>query len=104
MSKKKYIKGGKIKRFESSDMALLKSKSWYEEIFRKVGCLKFCQKLDGYNINISYRSALDYDKKASKIGGLNIPNTAKDISLVTGIPEEGENWFKNTSLDLDEWR
>jgi len=35
-------KGGEINRFKPSDMALLKMKPGYEEIFRKVGCLKFC--------------------------------------------------------------
>lgn len=105
MSKKKHNKGvhkgGEINRFELSGMALLKSKPGYEEIFKKARCLKFYHKLDGHHVDISYRFVLGYDGKASKIGGLVIPTTTRDISLVTGIPEEGEKWFKSTSLDLD---
>ena len=47
-------KGGEISRFEPSSMALLKSKPEYEEIFRKAGCLRFCQKLDGHHVDVSY--------------------------------------------------
>jgi len=105
MSKRKHIKGthkgGEIIRFEPSDMALLKSKPGYEEIFRLARCLRFCQKLDGHHMDVSYRFALNYDGKASKVGDLVIHVTERDISIVTWIPAEGEEWFKSTSLDLD---
>jgi len=90
MSKRKHSKGthkgGEINRFEPSDMALLKLKPGYEELFRRVGCLRFYQKLDGHHLDISYRFALGYDGKALKIGDLVIPTTERDISIVTGIP------------------
>ena len=94
-------RGGEISCFDPSSMTLLKSRPKYKEIFRKVGCLRFCQKLGGHHVDVSYRFSLGYDWKSSKIGNLVIPATAKDISLVTGIPEEGEKWFKSTFLDLD---
>jgi len=85
-------------------MALLKSKPVYEEVFIRAGCLRFCQKLDGHHVDVSYRFALNYDGKASKVGDPVIPATEMDISIVTGIPTEGEEWFKGTSLDLGECR
>jgi len=60
--------------------------------------------LDGHHVDVSYIFSLGYDGKSSKIGNLVIPAMARDISLVTRIPEEGGKWFKSAFLDLDQCR
>lgn len=97
-------KGGEVIWFALNDMFLLKSNPGFEEIFRRVGCLKLCQKIDGHHINVSYRFSLNYDGNVSKVGDLMIPIAETNISLATGIPVEGEKWFRGTSLDLGECR
>lgn len=101
-SRKKPNKGGDIVRFEPKGMALINSKLGYMEAFRKVGCLKFCQNMDGQHVDVAYKFVLNYDGKVSRVGDLVIPITEHDISMATEIPVEGERWFKGTTLDLSE--
>jgi len=101
-SNKKPNKGGDIVRFEPRGMTLINSNPGYMEIFRKVGCLKFCQKLDDHLVDVAHKLVLNYNGKSSKVGDLTIPVIEKEISVATGIPAEGERWFKGTTLDLSD--
>jgi len=101
-SNNKPNKGGDIVRFEPKGMSLINSNPGYIEIFRKAGCLKFCQNLEGHHIDVTHKFVLNYDGKSSKVGDLMVQVTEKDIAMATGIPAEGERWFKDTTLDLSD--
>ena len=102
--KKKTNKGGDIVRFEPKGMALINSTSGYMDIFRRAVCLRFFQKLQGHHVDIAYQFVLNYDGTKSKVGELVIPVTEQAISTTTGIPAEGERWFKGMTLDISECR
>lgn len=88
--KKKTNKVGDIVRFEPRGMALINSNPNYMETFRKAGCLKFCQKLDGHHVDVAYMFVFNYNGNISKMGELVIPVTKQYIFVATGIPVEGE--------------
>jgi len=81
--KKGVHKGGDVIRLEPSDMSLLKSNPGYEDVFRRARCLNFFQKMDGHHIDVSYKFALNYDGKTSRVGDIIIPAIKINISLAT---------------------
>jgi len=81
---------------------LIKSNLGYEVLFKRAGCLKFCQKMDGHHIDVSYQFFVGFDGKMSKVGDLVIPTPEVDIAIATGIPAEGESWFKGNPLVVGE--
>lgn len=101
-AKKGWHKGGHIVRLEPTGMPLIKSNLGHEDLFRRAGCLRFCQKMDGHHIGMSYQFAMGFDGKTSKVGDLVILTSELDISIATGISEEGEKWFKVNFLDVRE--
>jgi len=102
--KKGWHKGGDVVRLELTAMSFIKSNPGYEELFRKAVCLKFCQKMDGPHIDVSYRFVVGFGGKASKVGNLVFPTVEMDIAIATGIAAEGEIWFKVNALDVGECR
>lgn len=66
--------------------------------------LKFFQKMDCHHIDVSYRFAVSFDGKASKVGYLVILAVEADIAIATGLPTGGERWFKGNALDVGECR
>ena len=101
-SKKVGHKGGEIVRLEPHGMTVIKANPRYEELFRKAGCLRFCQKMDGYHVGVSHLFAVNFDGEASRVGDLKILVSELDISVATGIPAEGEKWSKGSYLDMGE--
>jgi len=100
--KRKTNKGGDIVRFKPYRMALINSCLGYMDVFRRAGCLKFCQQLQGHHVDIAYTFVLNYDGTKSKVGDLVILVTKKSISTTTRIPTEGKRWFEGMTLDMNE--
>lgn len=99
---RKTNKGRDIVRFKPQGMALINSCPGYMDVFRREGCLRFCQQLQGHDVDITYKFVLNYDGTKSIVGDLIIPVTKQAISTTTGIPAEGERWFKGMTLDTNE--
>ena len=73
--------------------------SWAEEfhecatIFEGPGWFEFFQKIDGFNLELSYRFAQGLDKNTVAIESLKFELTRELIEEATGIAAIGELWF-----------
>lgn len=57
-----------------------------EEAFKKAGCWKFCEKLQGGHNQVTKEFALHFTGLNIKVGLLNLTISPEIISLVTEIP------------------
>jgi len=71
-------------------MTVIKANSGYEELFKRAGCLRFFQKMDGHHVGVSHLFAVNFEGEASRVVDLIIPMSESDISVATGLPAEGE--------------
>ena len=70
-------------------------------MFLEVGWLSFFEKIDGYHTEVSYKFAKCLDKDILTFDILKIELTRELIAEATGIPDEGEYWFKNVPFTFD---
>jgi hypothetical protein len=91
---KKAHKGGKIVRTEPVDMRLFDTEPMAREMFRRAGCLSFCQNMQRGHPEVAKQFALNFDGKKTRVGDLEFEVIEASISAATGIPISGENWFK----------
>jgi hypothetical protein len=63
------------------------------EMFRREGCLSFCQNMQRGHLEVEKKIALNFDGKKTRVGDLEFEVTEASISAATGIPILGENWF-----------
>jgi hypothetical protein len=58
--------------------------------FKLVGCYRFCQKLQGYNDQVSQDFAKNYDGEKAQLDFLLLYVNENTIVEVTKMPTEGE--------------
>lgn len=63
-------KGGEIVRFEPQDPSLINSDLATRETFEEVGCVRFFEKMQGYNVELTKEFALNFDGDEVKVGKL----------------------------------
>lgn len=80
--------------------ALTKDKS-VEEAFKKAGCWKFCEKLQGGHNQVTKEFALHFTGLNTKVGFLNLTISPEIISSLTEIPRGEEIWFKNFRFEME---
>jgi hypothetical protein len=97
--KKKSNKGGEIVRLEPQGLQLLDSDPTFRETFQRVGCLTFCERLQGHHMEVAKEFSLNFDGVKTKIGPLEFQVSEDTIATTTGIPVQGEKWFKGMALD-----
>lgn len=91
---KKAHKSGKIVRTEPVDMCLFDTEPMAREMFRRAGCLSFCQNMQRGHSKVVKQFALNFDGKKTRVGDLEFEVTEASILAATGIPISRENWFK----------
>ena len=62
--------------------------------------MNFCQKIQGFNQQVTKHFALHFDGIKTKAGDLEFVVTPQTISATTGIPCIGMEWFKGMNFDL----
>ena len=74
--------------------------------FHEVGCLDFCQKVQEVkNFSpLTHLCALRFQSKDFQIADLDFNFSSRSVSKATKIPYHGEKWFKQTHLDLDDYK
>ena len=97
-------RSGKTNRVESLDMSWVQSFPDCARLFLEAGWLIFFQKIHGYDTEVSYKFAQGLDKYIVTFDTLNIQLTKELIAEATGIPDEGEYWFKKTPFTFDAHR
>jgi hypothetical protein len=97
---RKKVRSGKVVRFEPQDLALINEDPEIEASFEQVICMRFCEKIKGYNANLVEQFTLSFNGLYTTIAGITFRVTEETLSIVTKIPPRGEKWFKGMPLDI----
>jgi hypothetical protein len=97
-SKRKNV-SGKVMRFEPHDLKLVNANPTIIVSFEQVGCIRFCEKIQGYNAQLTKQFALNFTGVSATIVGITFQVSEETISVVMEIPMQGEKWFKGMALD-----
>ena len=93
-------RSGKTNRDEPSDMSWVQAFPDYARLFSKAGWLNYFEKIDGHHTEVSYKLGQGLDNDIVTFDTLKIEVTRELIAEATGIPDEGEYWFKKVPLPL----
>jgi hypothetical protein len=96
---KKAHKGGGIVRTEPYDMQLFVVEPLIREVFQRVGCFSFCQKMQRGHPEVAREFSLNFDGTKTKVGTLELEVSEVTIATTTEIPNTGERWFKAMNLN-----
>jgi hypothetical protein len=96
---KKAHKGGGIVRTEPYDMQLFVVEPLIREVFQRVGCFNFCQKMQRGHPEVAREFSLNFDGTKTKVGTLELEVSEETIEATTEIPNTGERWFKAMNLN-----
>jgi hypothetical protein len=100
MATRKHYKGGVVVRYEPTYMKLLEEDPTFVQSFANMGCLRFCQKLQGFHAQITKDFTLNFTGIGTKVGILSLNVSPDTISHATEIPRSGETWFKVQKFQL----
>jgi hypothetical protein len=92
---------GSLVRFEPIDTSLIEQYINHVDSFKHLGCWRFCQKLQGYHLEVSRDFVQNYMDGKTKIGPLEINVIADMIVEVTEIPRTREQWFKAKKFEKE---
>jgi hypothetical protein len=96
--KKKY-RGGNMLRYEPQSLTLVNSDPAFRVSFEQAGCIRFCEKIQGYNLQLTKEFSLNYNGVQTTIVEVIFPVSEETIVVATKIPIQGEKWFKGMPLD-----
>jgi hypothetical protein len=96
---KKAHKGGGIVSIEPYDMQLFVVEPLIREVFQRVGCFNFCQKMQRGHPEVAREFSLNFDGTKNKVGTLELELSEATIEVATEIPNTGERWFKSMNLN-----
>jgi hypothetical protein len=62
--------------------------------------MRYCEKIQGYNVKLDEQFALRFNGFRSVIAGITFRVTEETLSVATEIPSRGERWSKGIPLDV----
>lgn len=92
---------GNCLRYEPENANAVMEDQMVMEDFSKVGCLRFCEKLQGCHTQVSKEFSLHFSVTTTKVGMINMPVTPEIIDDVTEIPRGQKYWFKGFRFDME---
>jgi len=104
--KKTYKKGGQVSRFEPLNTQELISSPFSKQCFQNVGCLRFCEQIQqvGYHAKLTSMFATNLRGDKVNISRVYFIISSYIIATTTGKPNSGEEWFKNSDLDISNYK
>ena len=90
---------GKLLRAEPEGLKYLEGYPQVKDLLKKARWLRFIQKFKGYNKEVTKACAQSFDGQTVEIGDLKLMVTETIVAAATSLPQEGERWFKNKSMD-----
>lgn len=90
---------GRLLKVEPEGPKFLEGYPQVNDLLKKEKWLRFIQKFKGHNKEITKAFASSFNIKVVEIGDLKFTVTEASITAATDLPQEGERWFKNKSLD-----
>jgi hypothetical protein len=97
--KKKYNKGGILFICEPQSLKLMNSNLAFRISFEQVGCMRFCEKIQEYNVQVTKEFAINFNSVQTRIVDITFQVSEETVAVSTEIPVQGENWFKGMPLD-----
>ena len=94
-------RSGKTNRAKPSDMTWVQAFPDYARLFLEARWWRFFERIEGYHIEVSYKFAQCLDKDVVTFDNLNFKLTRELLVEATGIPDEGEYWFKKVPFTFD---
>jgi len=103
--RKRQHKGGRILRHEPSDCNQINSYPFIKQCFEDVHCLEFCKRVSeaGFYEQLTDWVATHLKGETIIISSIDFSFSMASITLATGLPDNGEYWFKEMSLDLENY-
>jgi hypothetical protein len=96
-------RSGSMVRFEPTDTTLIEQNPNHVDSFKRMGCWRFCQKIEGHHLEVSRDFVQNYKEGKTQVGPLEIQLTTNLIAEVTEIPRTKELWFKARKLEKEDW-
>lgn len=94
-----------IDRHEPSTRQVLENISSFQgsrELFVVHGWFQFFNRFSGYDDEVSLQFSKTFDGDRSQVGAIVLTVSEQSISHATGLPMEGERWFKKGKLNRDQ--
>jgi hypothetical protein len=99
LQQRKAHKVGGIVRTDPYDMQLFDSEPLIMEVFQRVGCINFCQKMQRGHLEVAREFALNFDGTKIRLGYWSLRCLNCPSQQATEIPNTGERWFKAMTLN-----
>jgi hypothetical protein len=93
-------RSGRAVSFEPQDLELINEDPTIRASFEQVGCMCFCERIQGYNVTLVEQFALNFTGVSATIAGITFRVTEETLSAAMEIPPRGEKWFKGVPLDI----
>ena len=100
VEEKRNHRSGHYLRIEPEGLESLTRDKYVEEAFKKVGCWRFCEKLQGGHNQVIKEFATNFTRSNTKVVFLNLPISSEVVSAVMEIPRGEERWFKNFRFEM----
>jgi hypothetical protein len=97
--RKKYKRGGIVLRNEPQSPSLVNLDPAFRFSFEQAGCMRFYEKIQGYNMQLTKDFSLNFNGVQTTIVDVTFPVSEETIVAATEIPIQGEKWFKGMPLD-----
>jgi hypothetical protein len=96
-TRKKALSGRAI-RLEPQELELINEDPNVREYFEQVGCVFYCEKIQGYNVKLVEQLTLRFNVFFVIIAGITFQVTEETLSAGIEIIPRGERWYKGMPL------
>ena len=94
-------KSGRINRHEPTDTSWAIKFPECATLFRTTGWFSFFEKITGFNPEVSHHFSQNFINDTVTFNTLMFELTKYLIAEATGVPIDGESWFKKIPFSLD---
>jgi hypothetical protein len=97
---RKKAQSGRAVRSEPKELELINEDLNVRVSFEHVRCMRYCEKIQGYNTKLAEKFTLRFNAFRATIAGATFRVMEETMSTATEIPLCGERWYKGMPLDL----
>jgi hypothetical protein len=98
--KNKYNKRGSVLRCEPQSLNLVNSNPPFRVSFEQSSCMRFCEKIQGYNAQVTNDFFLNFNGVQTRVVDITFQESEDIVDVATEILVQREKWFKGIPIDL----
>jgi hypothetical protein len=87
---RKKVRSGRAVRFEPQDLELINEYPTIKASFEQARCMRFCERIKGYNVNLVEQFTLNFTGVSATITVITFRVTEETLSSPMEIPLRGE--------------